>query len=268
MAAKASAKNMITSRQNPKIQMVRALISRRKTRYANNEFVLEGVRLIEEALSTGAVPQLVLYSQISERSEGLLDRIQQTEAEIEQVAPDLINWVSDTKTSQGFLAVFKIQPLPPPTEPDFVILLDSIRDPGNLGAILRTAAAAGVQMVILSPESTDPYAPKVVRAGMGAHFYLPIHTMDWNQIKKQLKSHAKPLRVFASDVKDGTSCWNSDLCQPLLLIIGSEATGISSQAEELSEDRLHIPMQGKIESLNASIAASILIFEIVRQRKS
>lgn len=259
---------MITSRKNPKIQRIRELQSRRKARAEEKAFVLEGVRLIEEAMHAGASPELVLFSQGSDRAEALVDLARKMGAEIEETETSLLAWASDTQSPQGILAVFPIRPMAIPKMMDFVLILDAISDPGNLGTILRTAAAAGVQLVLLSPETTDPYAPKVVRAGMGAHFHLPVHSMEWEQIAAAFQQNANPLQIFCSDVMAGKSCWEVDLRMPLALVIGNEATGASKEAQTMSHERIHIPMPGKIESLNASIAASILIFEVNRQRRS
>jgi TrmH family RNA methyltransferase len=259
---------MILSKQNAKIQRLRTLLERRKDRYEQKAFVLEGVRLIEEAIHTGALPELLLYSETSKRILDLVEIARSSGVETEQVSPDLLSNISDTQASQGLTAIFPFPTPPVPGLLDFVLILDAISDPGNLGAILRTAAAGGVQTVILTPGTTDPYAPKVVRAGMGAHFFLPILSLDWQDIDLFKRQSSPVLNFLASDVQGGKSCWQSDLTQPIGLIIGNEASGISDQACKAADDLIHIPMQGKIESLNASIAASILIFEVIRQRQS
>jgi TrmH family RNA methyltransferase len=261
---------MIQSSHNPKIQRVRTLLGRRKERQEQNSFVLEGVRLIDEAMRTGALPELLLFSDGSGRAQPLLEQAVANGVETQMVEPSLLETVSDTKTAQGLVGIFQIPTQALPDKPDFILILDSLSDPGNLGAILRSAAAAGVQLVLLTPGTTDAFAPKVVRSAMGAHFYLPIRTLDWEGIRNYgstVDTIAEPaLQFLASDMTGGKSCWDSDLRRPCALIIGSEATGISAQAEAIAHERIHIPMQGKIESLNASAAASILIFEVIRQR--
>ena len=126
--------------------------------------------------------------------------------------------------------------LPIPNSPNFLLIPDQIRDPGNLGTLIRTAAAAGVQAVLLPPETTDAFAPKVVRAGMGAHFRLPIHTMDWDEIEQVCKQ--ADLQVFLADM-DGGSCWETDFREPLALIVGGEAEGASEQARNWQIQREH-----------------------------
>ena len=128
---------------------------------------------------------------------------------------------------------------------------------------MRTASAAGVQAILLPPETTDAFAPKVVRAGMGAHFRLPTQSMTWSEIKQVCQSNN--LQIYLADI-DGVSCWETDLHAPLALIVGGEAQGASNPARELTDAVVKIPMPGQVESLNAGVAGSVLMLEIVRQR--
>jgi TrmH family RNA methyltransferase len=146
----------------------------------------------------------------------------------------------------------------------FVFVPDQLRDPGNLGTMLRTAAAAGVQAVFCPPETADAFSPKVLRAGMGAQFRLPVHTLDWDAIT----SHLALLKVILADMEQGLPYTQADLRPPLALIVGGEAEGASAQAHRLASGFVHIPMPGGVESLNAAVAAGILLFEVVRQRSS
>ena len=128
----------------------------------------------------------------------------------------------------------------------------------------RSADAAGVDAVLIPPETTDPFAPKVVRAGMGAHFRLPILSMYWEEIQR-ISASAK-VQVFLADM-EGKSCWEADLRPPLALIVGGESDGASEQARQLASQRISIPMAGKTESLNAAVAGSVLMFDVMRQRR-
>lgn len=255
---------MLTSAQNSRIKLVRALAGRPKERREAGGFLAEGVRLVEEALAADWPFQFVLYSDgLSERGLQLQKHLEEQGVETIKVKSGLLQSLSKTETSQGVLAVLQDSRLPTPDAPDFVLILDSIREPGNLGTLLRSAVAAGVQMVLLPPETTDAFAPKVVRAGMGAHFRLPIQAMEWDQIRTITKSLS--LQVYLADAQ-GISCWEIDLRQPLALIIGGEAEGATDAARKLAWQHLGIPMPGKAESLNAAVAGSLLMFEIVRQR--
>jgi len=259
-------KNMITSSQNPKLKLVRSLMGRAKERREVNAFVVEGVRLVEEAVTAGWKFRFALYSDgLSERGTNLLNRLKESNIESDEVAGDLLQKLSDTETPQGILAVLELANLPIPDSLNFIIIPDQFRDPGNLGTLLRSAAATGVQVVLLPPETTDAFAPKVVRAGMGAHFRLPIHSMRWEEIKEISKS--ANMQIYIADM-DGTSCWETDLRQPVALVIGGEAEGASDEARRLANGKISIPMAGNVESLNAGVAGSVLMFEVVRQRKS
>jgi len=222
------------------------------------------VRLVEEAANSNWQFQFALYSDdLSERGIKLIKRLQKRKIDVEQVESRLLQSLSETETPQGVLAVLQLTQLPIPNSLDFILIPDQIRDPGNLGTLLRTAAATGVQAVLLPPETTDAFAPKVVRAAMGAHFRLPIHAMKWDEIEQISKS--ANVQVFLADM-EGTSCWGTDLRQPLALIIGGEAEGASEKARKLANGQISIPMVGKMESLNAAVAGSVLMFEVVRQR--
>jgi TrmH family RNA methyltransferase len=254
---------MISSSQNSKIKLVRALAGRPKERREAGAFLAEGVRLVEDALAANWPFRFVLHSDdLSERGKDLIKKLETKKVEAEKVESSLLQSLSETETSQGILAVLEFNNLPIPNSSNFILIPDSIRDPGNLGTLLRTADAAGVQAVLIPPETTDAFAPKVLRAGMGAHFRLPIYSMSWDEIREQTKG----ARIFIADM-DGQSCWETDFKSPLALIVGGEAEGASEQAKKLANAFVKIPMAGKTESLNAAVAGSVLMFEVLRQRK-
>ena len=255
---------MITSSQNSKIKLVRALMGRAKERREASAFVVEGVRLVEEAVNSKWGFQFALYdNDLNKRGKQLVEKLQNENIELEKVESSLLRTLSETESPQGILAVVSLTQLQILNSLNFVLILDQIRDPGNLGTLLRTAAATGVQAVLLPPETTDAFAPKVVRAGMGAHFRLPIHSMTWEEIREQTKD----LHIHLAEM-EGQSCWETDLSQPLALIIGGEAEGASKEARKLATQKISNPMAGNVESLNAAVAGSVLMFEVVRQRRS
>jgi len=257
---------MITSTHNPKLKLIRALQGRAKERRDAGAFVAEGIRLVEEAYSTNWPFRFVLHDEVlNKRGSSLVENLKSRGVDCEEVSSGLMKSLSETETPQGLLAVLNDSQLPISNSLNFVLIPDQIRDPGNLGTLLRTAAAAGVQAVILPPETTDAFAPKVVRSGMGAHFRLPIHSMSWEEIEKMLQ--VAGLKVFIADM-NGQSCWETDLRRPIALVIGGEADGASESARKLANQKISIPMSGKIESLNAGVAGSILMFEVVRQRSN
>lgn len=255
---------MIVSSQNAKVKLVRALGGRARERREAGAFIAEGVRLVEEAHASGWPFRFALYSdELGDRGRQLLARLRESGVDVEQVDPRLLRSLSDTETPQGILAVLEPRELAIAAPLDFILILDSVRDPGNMGTLLRSASASGVQAVLLPPESVDPFSPKVLRAGMGAHFRLPIQTSSWDQIREL----ASGLQVYLADMH-GASCWKAGFRAPLALIIGGEAAGASEQGRALAQLLVRIPMLGKAESLNAAVAGSILMFEVLRQRSA
>jgi len=268
---------MISSTHNPKLKLIRALQGRAKERRENGAFVVEGVRLVEEAVNANWQMRFVLFDEtLNERGRSQVESLKSRGVDVEEISTSLMKSLSETESPQGVVAVLELNQLPITNFPNFILIPDQIRDPGNLGTLLRTAAAAGVQAVLLPPETTDAFAPKVVRSGMGAHFRLPIHSMSWGEIEQVVRftsvvlsgeAVSKGLQVFLADM-EGQSCWETDLRQPVALVIGGEADGASKSARKLANQKISIPMTGNIESLNAGVAGSVLMFEVVRQRSN
>ena len=259
---------MITSAQNQKIQLVRRLTAKRKEREAAGSYIAEGIRLAEEALKYASDCEFLLWSApLSPRAEALVKGFADAGASVEEIDPRLMDSIAGTDSPQGVLAVMRMRRLTLPESADFVIIADGVQDPGNLGTLFRTAAAAKADAVLLMPGCADEFSPKVIRSGMGTHFRLPILKTDWDRAEKWLRS-LPGMRILAADSDGGISCWETDLRGPAAIIIGSEGNGPCDRALELADARILIPMPGEIESLNAGIAAGILIFEVVRQRSS
>ena len=257
---------MITSVANEKVKYVRSLY-RRRVRYRERHFVIEGVRLVREAFRAGIVPALLFYG---ERLDAIPDG-RELLAEIQKigdcpafaVTDRVMKAMADTVSPQGVLAVAPFVEMTPPTAPSLVLVIDFLRDPGNLGAILRSANAAGVEEIILAPKTVGPDHPKVVRRAMGAHFRLPIVALRWAEIAATLAG----IHVLLADVRAERAYYEVDWTQPAALIIGGEAHGASQEAKELDAATIAIPMQGGAGSLNAAMAASIILFEAARQRR-
>jgi TrmH family RNA methyltransferase len=254
---------MITSIQNPKIKRIRGLQTQAKLRRKELAYVVEGVRLLEEVVSAGQTPEIVIYTEdLDQRGTQLVEHFHQLDINLEEVTKEVFKSACQTESPQGILAVLPQTTLPVPDLLDFVLIADQIRDPGNLGTLLRTAHAAGVQLVLLTPGTVDPYSPKVVRSGMGAHFNLPIVVCSWDDLPR----FSEGIILFGSHMTLGTSLWETDLQPPLGLIIGGEAFGLGEEARKLVDAWVTIPMQGNTESLNASAAGAVLLFEVFRQR--
>lgn len=254
---------MITSPQNPRLKLLRAL-KQGKGRRKHHAFLVEGVRLLEDAHRAGVEIISVMWAQpVSERGQALLQALQAANVPVDETTPQLLAGISDTVTSQNIVAAVNLPKTSLPKTPDFILIPDGIRDPGNLGTLLRTGAAAGLQAVLVPPGNVDPFSPKVVRSGMGAHFRLPILAFGWEAITNWVAQHR--LRLYLADMHGDISCWEADFKAPLALIVGGEAFGASERARKMAQG-VRIPMPGQMESLNAAVAGSILLFEVVRQR--
>ena len=259
---------MITSIQNPKVKQVRGLLANKDEREEHGLFIIEGVRLAEEALHAGSRPKYILFSsQLSTRGHNLLHKLADQKCEIEEIAPDLMDRISDTETSQGILMALPSLKTIPGNSHTFVLVLDMLRDPGNMGTLLRSAAALGVEAVILTPESADPYSPKVLRSAMGAHFKLSISTMTSDEILTYCKTSNTPaLDILLADSEKGKICWEEDLTRPMCVVIGGEAAGAGKDLRKIADKSIRIPMLDTTESYNAAVAGSILMYEAYRQR--
>jgi TrmH family RNA methyltransferase len=250
----------ITSTQNERVRQAVLLQRNARARRKAGLMVLEGVRLIGDALARGLAPQVIFYD---------ADVLEETafpvgaSPALAAVTPEVMRYLSATETPPGALAVFPIQPPPIPDPLTSVLVLDALRDPGNLGTILRAAAAAGVDLVLLAPGCADAYNPKVLRAGMGAHVRLPVLEASWTRIAIITAG----MHMLLADMQGDASYDAVDWREPWALIIGSEAHGESEQAAQLAQQRVFVPMAAETESLNAAVAAAIMLFEAARQRR-
>lgn len=216
------------------------------------------------------MPALVLYSPDVLLSSGegqrvcrLQELVDQAKVPAETISTPLLRKICDTVTPQGIVSVvpFVEQPYPDPAER--ILIVDRAGDPGNLGTLLRSAEAAGVQLVLLTKGTVDAYNPKVVRAGMGAHFRLPFRVeMSWEAIRTILGERP----VFLAEAKAQRAYYEADWTTAHALILGHERFGPSPIACQLATDRIAIPMAGYTESLNVGVAGSIILFEAARQR--
>lgn len=257
---------MITSTQNSKVKEIRQLQGRSKARKRQHAFVVEGVRLCEEAVAVGWAVRYGLHaSNLSDRGRAVVTALAQNGIVVEPAAEHVIQAASETKTPQGLLLVLEADPLPLPESPGLVLVLDNIRDPGNLGSLLRTAAAGGVEAVLVSEGSADIFSPKVMRSGMGAHFRVPAVVMSGAEIIETCRGWG--IQLWASVMGEGIEYTQAALDKPAALIIGSEANGVGENLLRASE-LMYIPMPGGSESLNAAAAGAILIYEALRQKSN
>lgn len=253
----------ITSPHNPKIKQLRSLATNRKDRRRERLFVIEGVRLVEEALGSGDVTLLVYDpDQLEQTASGqaLFERIA-GHRNTYPATPEVLQAAADTVTPQGIVAVVRWPELQA-RGGGLRLVLDAVQDPGNVGTLLRSAEAAGVSDVVCTSGTADVYSPKVVRAAMGTHFRLPI-TQDvrWDEVELDAP------HIYAT-VADATLPYYAvDWKQPSVVIIGNEANGVSDDALRVATNQITIPIASAVESLNAAVAGSVVLFEAARQRR-
>jgi TrmH family RNA methyltransferase len=274
---------MIDSPSNSIVRDLRALQTP-KARKEQKRFLVEGVRLVRDALAAGWGPASLLYDPASLKRTKMGTELLYAISEprlldnyrgaIQEASDRAIAAASSTQHSQGVVASFHIREWELPgagKDMPLVLICDDVQDPGNLGTILRAAEAAGVSAVLLTRDCVDLYNPKVVRAGMGAHFRLPAFPeQDWSQVKAISGKLGVDLqRLFATEAEAAQSYDEIDWRLASALIISNEAHGLSEDAREVAQGGLvSIPMLGDTESLNAAMAATVVLFEAARQRRN
>lgn len=257
----------ITSKDNSLIKHINKLNKSSKYRKKKNEFVAEGVRICNDAVESNAcISSLVICEDIIEKYRDTIGRIEEHCEEVYVVTKPLFKEISETKTPQGVLCVIKA--LDKPTLFDKIksggkfVALDNIQDPSNLGTILRTAEAVGIDGIILSGDCCDIYSPKVVRGSMGAVFRIPFAKV--NSIKDFIISH-KNITSYASVVHDSADkITEIEFDDSSVLVIGNEGNGAKKETASACDYLVTIPMNGRAESLNASAAAAILMWEMIK----
>lgn len=253
----------ITSLNNDRVKQVRRLQVDRRYRAREGLFVVEGTRWLADAVQQQVAPLALFYTDDWREQADHEEILQQIDMGVQAVVTgEVLAAMSDTETPAGVLAVLPIRDRPLPAQSGLLLILDEIRDPGNLGTMLRTAAAAGVDGVLLSPGCVDPYNPKAVRAGMGAHLRLALHQQEWGEIAEACRG----LKVWLATADGAFPYTSVNWRQPSALIVGSEAHGAGGEAKALAGGTLYIPMFAATESLNAAVAAGVILFEAVRQR--
>lgn len=247
----------ITSTSNKNIRQVRELLSKAKARRESGLCVAEGERICSEL-----APELIERLFVADSYKG---RVPKTAGEVIRVSDAVMDYMADTKTCQGILAVVRQQKRTT-LSGDFFILLETIQDPGNLGTIFRTAEAAGVSGIVMNETCVDVYSPKVVRATMGAVFRMPFAVvLDLSKAAEALKKRG--VRVYAAHLKGQHDHYDADFRGGTAFMIGNEGKGLTDALSAHADEYLRIPMQGQAESLNAAAASAVLMYEAVRQRR-
>lgn len=252
----------LSSRRHPLVQEVRRLQQDARFRRKTQRFVVEGVRLAEEVLRAGLRPLQVFWSptMLSPRGFAVVDAFIRQDVPVREATPHVMEAMSATETPQGLLLVMPWVELPWPQPLTWLVLVDGLQDPGNLGTLLRTSWAAGVQAVALLPGTVDPWSPKVVRAAMGAHFHLPLRRLSWDQWRAMREG----FHLYVAAAHEGQPYTQVPWRFPLALAIGSEAHGVREPLYHQAHQKVTIPLAPGVESLNAAVAAGVLLFEIRR----
>ena len=251
----------ITSRQNPLLRHVKKLLSSRSYRQQCGEYAGDGTKLLEEALRWDAgVKTIVAAENVT------LPPVPDT-VRVARVPMDVMESVSQMQTPQGAIFLCDL-PQPEPLHlTGSCLILDGIQDPGNVGTILRTAEGAGADGIILNRASVDLYNPKTIRSTMGSVYRMPfLYVEEIEEILPELKR--RNIRTYAAHLK-GKNCYDEeDYRTGTAFFIGNEGNGLSERLSCMADVRIRIPMEGSLESLNAAVAASILMYEVNRQRRS
>lgn len=249
----------ITSRANPLVTHMRKLNTSRAYRRQTGEFPCEGPKLLGEALRWGGQLKTVVTDGTVGLPEGIPDGVRKV-----TVPGDLLRAMAETESPQGVVFVCGLPDLAPPEKLTGrrYLVLDGLQDPGNVGTIWRTADAFGADGIFLIHHCADPYAPKTVRATMGAVFRLPVWETELERLKFLLDKASIPL--CATALREDTVDVRGQTLTPAAVVIGSEGRGVSDETLSLSERAIKIPMTDKCESLNAAVAASIVLWEMFR----
>lgn len=266
---------MISSTSNPKMKELSALLKKSKERRTNQAFVVEGTKMVAEAPRNWL--KKVYISDAYENNpehrtflDGFYEDAQQFGFSMEVVADAVFKSVSDTQTPQGILAVVSM--------PEYsfsqllngertqLLILESIQDPGNLGTMLRTGEGAGITGVIMNKTTVDLFHPKTIRSTMGSIYRMPFMvTENLQETLEELKR--KKVTLYAAHLKGEHSYEEEDYTDACGFLIGNEGNGLSEEIASCADTYIKIPMEGQVESLNAAISATVLMYEANRQRR-
>lgn len=257
---------MITSTSNAKIKQLVQLQKKSKVRQEQNVFVIEGIRMFME-VPKDKVKQVYLSASFYEKKAKELDL---GSFPVEILADHVFDYVSDTKTPQGILCILE--------RPDYseekilkqkdahILVLDNLQDPGNLGTIMRTGEAAGVTGVLMSKDCVDIYNPKTIRSTMGAIYRMPFVYVE-DVVQSLEKAREYGVHTYAAHLKGEHNYDEENYKGSTALLIGNEGNGLREEVSNMADTWIKIPMCGSVESLNAGVAASILMYEVFRQRR-
>lgn len=269
------ADSMITSTSNARIKRLVTLKKKRKARDEEGVFLTEGIRMFRE-VPKGWLKELYVSESFWEKDGELVkEQVKRHGISFEVLSDRVYEYVSDTKTPQGVLCVIGQQREMCPEDllkpgqdgkQPFLMVLDNLQDPGNMGTIIRTAEGAGVTGVLMSRDCVDIYNPKTIRSTMGSIYRMPCcYTDDLQGMLGQMKETG--IRTYAAHLAGNTYYDEEDYTTGCAFLIGNEGNGLREEIAKLADTYIKIPMEGEVESLNAAIAATVLMFEAGRQRR-
>ena len=258
---------VISSKENELIKHIKKLKDK-KERDLSNEYIIEGIKLIQEAIQEKAKIKQIIICEECEKAEAIPKEIMYEIARYEciYITKKLYNYLTEVKTPQGILAVIEKESNEKNIDytQEIIVALDGIQDPGNLGTILRTVDSIGLTQILVSKDTADSFNPKVVRSTMGAIFRVKvIECEDLEKTLKKIKKHKFEIVVTSLQTKN--SIYDIDYNKKVI-VIGNEANGVQEKIQKLADKKVKIPMLGKTESLNASVATGIILYEYVRQK--
>lgn len=258
---------MITSTGNARVKNVIQLQTRARARKDSRQFVAEGFRMVSEAPADRIV-SIYASETFARCNSGYMSTIQ---VPYEMVSDNVFAQMSDTRTPQGILAVIKMAEYGIGDiiahDKGLYVIVENLQDPGNLGTIIRMSEAAGVDGIIMSPNTVDIYNPKTIRSTMGSLYRVPfVYADDFAGTLEQMKS--KGVELYAAHLEGSVEYTDPDYTKASAFVIGNEGNGLTDAVTNICSNRIRIPMAGKVESLNAAIAASVLTFEAARQRRN
>ena len=253
----------ITSAQNPKIKQLLLLQEKSRARREQGLFVVEGRRELEHCLAAGFVPRSIYYCP------EIAGPLSLPPCQLLEVPAALYRKIAYREGTEGIVATVEarertLESLTLPENP-LVMVLESVEKPGNLGAVLRSADAAGADAVIFCDPLTDLYNPNLIRASVGAVFTVPLAAAPSEQVIPWLK--ARGIRILTAQLQDSSLYYETDMRAGTALVMGTESVGLSERWRAAADARIRIPMNGRLDSLNVSVSAAILLYEAVRQRQ-
>ena len=257
----------ISSKENELIKHIKKLKDK-KERDISNEYVIEGIKLIQEAIQENVNIKQIIVCDDCDKTESMPKDLMYEIAKYDciYVTKKIFKYISEVQEPQGILAVIEKNNLDREIDysQDIIVALDDVQDPGNLGTILRTVDSIGLTQIIVSKGTADSYNPKVVRSTMGAIFRIKIiECEDLEKTLKEIKKHK--FKVVVTSLQTENSIYEINYNKKVI-VIGNEAKGVEKNIQELADEKIKIPMLGKTESLNASVATGIVLYEYVRQK--